>query len=54
MFSFSDHGILLDKFDKYNKSRGLKYTNAEYQMIIQRKCLYFLLHKISKMRIIPD
>ena len=44
MFSFSDHKILQVKFEKYNKARGLQSTNPEYQIIIYRKYLYFLLH----------
>ena len=44
MLSFSDHGIIQDKFDKYNKARGLQSINTEYHRIIHRKYIYFLLH----------
>ena len=43
MFSFSDHGILQDKFDKYNKAKGLQSINPVYQIIIHRKNINFLL-----------
>ena len=54
MFSISDHGILQDKFDNYNKAREMQSINPECQIIIHRKYIYFLLHKISKMRNLPN
>ena len=54
MFSFSDHGIFQDQFDKYNKARGLQSINLEYQRIIHRKYIYIFYYiKFQKRETFP-